>query len=97
VTPTNVHRGAMVLLLVIIAVGALDAASGRVWDHFVVFVLAGIVQGLLLLTLAGGRPAVPLRSDLVSWLRQRAARTGEPMELIADRCIASARADLEYD
>ena len=86
----------MALLLVIIVVGALDAAAGGVWDHFVVFVLAALVQALLLLTLEGRRPAVPLRSDLVGWLRERAATTGEPMELIADRCIADARADLEH-
>ena len=94
-TPTARHKGAMVTLLVIIAVGALDAAAGRVWDHLVVFVLAGFVQGLLLLGLQGHRPAVPIRSDLVAWLRQRAALTGESMEQIADRCIASVRVDLD--
>ena len=96
-TPTTRQKGAMVMLLVITGVGALDAATGHVWDHLVVFVLAGIVQALLLLGLQAHRPAVPIRSDLVAWLRVRAATTGEPMERIADRCISSVRADLDRD
>jgi hypothetical protein len=95
VTPTTMHKVALATLLVITLVGAVDSAVGAVWDHFAVFVLAAAVQALLLLGVQGRRPSVPLRADLVRWLRTRAEATGEPLELIADRCIATARADLD--
>jgi hypothetical protein len=94
-TPSTMHKVALATLLVITLVGAGDAAVGGVWDHVAVFVLAAGLQLLLLLELQGRRPAVPLRADLVAWLRHRASETGEPMELVADRCIATARADLD--
>jgi hypothetical protein len=93
--PTALHRTALLMLLVVTVVGAVDAAIGGVWDHFVVFVLGSAVGAALLLTSVGRRPLVPLRADLVAWLRARASATGEPMEAIADRCIAEARADLD--
>lgn len=94
-TPTTMHKVALATLLVITLVGAGDAVVGEVWDHVAVFVLAAALQLLLFLELQGHRPAVPLRADLVAWLRHRASETGEPMELVADRCIATARADLD--
>ena len=93
--PTVLHRTALAMLVVVTAVGAADAAIGRVWDHFAVFGLATAVAFLLLLTVLGRRPSVPLRADLVAWLRDRAAATGEPLESLADRCVAAARADLD--
>ena len=93
--PTILHPTSLALLVAVTAVGAVDAAIGRVWDHFAVFVLATGVALLLLLTVLGRRPSVPLRADLVAWLRDRAAATGEPLEALADRCVASARADLD--
>ena len=94
-TPTFSHKAALAILLVITLIGAVDAVVGRVWDHLAVFLLAAGVEALLLLSLESRRPAVPIRADLVAWLRNRSATTGEPLERIADRCIASVRADLD--
>jgi hypothetical protein len=95
VAPTTLHKTAISMLLLVTLVGATDAVLGGVWDHFAVFALSAAVELSLLVALQGRRPAVPLRADLVAWLRERATRTGEPMELVADRCIAAARADLD--
>jgi hypothetical protein len=95
VVPTDLNRLILLLAVLVSAIGAFDAAIGRTWDLVVVFVLGAALQLALLIRLQFGRPAVPLRSDLVGWLRQRAAEHGEPMEALADRCVAAARADLE--
>ena len=44
---------------------------------------------------ATGCGAVPLRRDLVTWLRRRAATTGEPLEAVADRAVAAYRRRLD--
>ncbi len=54
---------------------------------------------LVLLVVAGAavlraRAAVPLRSDLSTWLRRQSASTGEPLGRLADRCVAAYRAGL---
>lgn len=94
--PTTLNKAAMAVLLVVTLVGAADAAIGQVWDQVAVFALAAGVELTLLAGMLTSRPPVPLRGDLVSWLRERSAATGEPLELIADRCIAAARADLDH-
>jgi hypothetical protein len=93
--PTDLNRLILLLAAVISAVGAADAMIGGTYDLVVVFSLGALLQIVLLLRLQFGRPAVPLRSDLVGWLRQRAAEHGEPMEALADRCVAAVRADLD--
>lgn len=93
--PTDLNRLILLLSTVVAIVGAVDALIGGEHDLVVVFVLAAVLQLVLLLRLQFGRPAVPLRRDLVAWLRQRSAEQGEPLEALADRCVASARAELE--
>lgn len=93
--PTDVNKLILALAVVVSAVGALDAAVGGQLDLVVVFALTGALQLALLLRLQSRRPAVPLRADLVGWLRDRAAAQGEPMTVVADRCIAACRADLD--
>ena len=93
--PTDLNRLILVLTALVSVVGAVDAAVGGHYDLVVVFSLGALLQLVLLARLRFGRPAVPLRADLVAWLRQRSAEHGEPMEALADRCVAAVRADLD--
>lgn len=94
-TPTAVNKLILALALVVAAVGAVDAAISRSYDLLVVFVLAGLLQLVLLLRLQSRRPAVPLRADLARWLEERSSAQGESMGALADRCVAACRADLD--
>ncbi|MDY7103105.1 MAG: hypothetical protein S0880_18135 [Actinomycetota bacterium] len=93
--PTARNRFVLVLAAITSAVGALDAAFSREWDLFAVFALTLLLLVVLLVQLGGRRQTVLLRADLVAWLRARASRTGEPMEAVAERAIATYR--LVYD
>ncbi|MFQ5948583.1 MAG: hypothetical protein ACE5KX_06970 [Acidimicrobiia bacterium] len=93
--PTRLHKVILITALFVALIGAIDAAVSREWDLFVVFILALALQVVLVLRLQAARPAVPLRGDLVRWLRERAAATGEPLEQLADRAVATYRADLQ--
>lgn len=93
-TPTLLNKSVVGVALAVASLGALDASVGRNWDLAVVFALLGCLNSVLLLRLQSRRPSIPIRADLVGWLRARSAATGEPLELIADRCIARTRADL---
>jgi hypothetical protein len=95
VAPTDLNKLILAMAVVVSMVGALDAAVGGQLDLVVVFVLATVLQLTLLLRLQSRRPAVPLRADLVGWLRDRAAAQGEPIGAVADRCVAACRADLD--
>jgi hypothetical protein len=95
VSPTDVNKLILAMAAVVCAVGAVDAGVGGDADLVAVFSLAGILQLALLVRLQGRRPAVPVRADLVAWLRDRAAADGEPIGAVADRCVAACRADLD--
>jgi hypothetical protein len=77
--------------------GALDAARGGDFDLVVVFGVVVGLQVVLLWRVATGRLPVAVRADLVAWLRDRHALTGEPLERIADRCVADYRATLDRE
>jgi ABC-type multidrug transport system fused ATPase/permease subunit len=85
------NRAVLVLTVAVAVVGAIDAAVSIEWDLFVVFVLVGLLQLVLLLRLSGRRPTVPVRADLVRWLRDRAAAEGESTERIVDRAVSAYR------
>ncbi|MGY1616188.1 hypothetical protein ACI797_05530 [Geodermatophilus sp. SYSU D00691] len=53
-----------------------------------------VLQLGALLAGARGRSAVALRPDLTAWLHRQAGATGEPVERLADRCVAAYRAGL---
>ncbi len=75
----------------IAVVGAIDAAIGRQWDALAIFCgLAAILIGLVVMS-RWGRPGVPVRADLVAWLRHRSLETAEPVGLVADRAISQYR------
>jgi hypothetical protein len=90
--PTTLHRAVLLTTSVVLAVGVADGIVSREWDLLAVFAMALALQLLLLARLSGRRPAVPIRRDLVSWLRNQAAVGGEPMEAVADRAISAHRA-----
>jgi hypothetical protein len=80
--------------MIVTGIAAIDAVLGRNWDIVVVGVLALALQAAVLIRFSAHRPAVPLRADLVRWLQDRAAVTGEPLEQMADRAVAFYRAEL---
>ena len=90
--PTTLHRAVLLMSSLVLSVGVIDSIVSRAWDFLAVFTMALALQVLLLVRLTGRRPAVPIRRDLVMWLRDRAALGGEPMEAVADRAISAYRA-----
>lgn len=90
--PTTLHRAVLLMSSLVLAVGVIDGIVSREWDFLAVFAMALALQLLLLARLSGRRPAVPIRRDLVGWLRDQAALGGEPMEAVADRAISAYRA-----
>lgn len=90
-------RRTLVLLTVsvlVTAAAAVDSAVEREWDGLTMLAVAVLAQLALVAGLRRGRRPVALRGDLAGWLAERAAATGEPMEHLADRCVASYRAGL---
>jgi hypothetical protein len=90
--PTTLNRLVLLMSSLVLAVGVIDGIASREWDFLAVFTAALALQLLLLARLSIRRPAVPIRRDLVAWLRDEAALRGEPMEAIADRAISSYQA-----
>ncbi len=94
---TQRNRILLWMSTLLMAIATVDALVAATWDLVLVLGLALIVQLIILLTLRGRRPVVPLRDDLYRWLEERSATTGEPFEFIADRCVAAYRAGLSRD
>jgi hypothetical protein len=92
--PNAVTRFLLWASVVIAVVGALDAGFDRDADLAVLFTGLAVLAAIQLLRLHVWRPAVPLRGDLVRWLTERSRISGEPVEHLADRAIASYRASL---
>lgn len=96
--PTTLNRAVLLMTSLVLAVGVIDGIVSREWDFLAVFAVALVLQLLLLARLGSRRPAVPIRRDLVTWLRDQSTLAGEPLESVADRAIAAYRAgfsDLE--
>ena len=89
--PTTLHRAVLLMSSIVLAVGVIDGIVSREWDFLAVFAIALALQLLLLARLTGRRPAVPIRRDLVVWMRDQAALGGEPMDAVADRAISAYR------
>jgi hypothetical protein len=90
--PTALNRLVLLMSSLVLAVGVIDGIVSHEWDFLAVFVAALALQLLLLARLSSRRPAVPIRRDLVAWLRDEAALRGEPMEAVADRAVSAYRA-----
>jgi membrane protein implicated in regulation of membrane protease activity len=92
VSPSLPAQVLSVATLVVALIGVLDALATRAWDLAAVLGLVVVLQLAVLSRARGRRRAVPVRDDLVRWLRSRSALSGEPVEVVADRAIASYRA-----
>ena len=94
IVPTQRNKLLGVLVAVITVVALVDAALAGTWDLVVVLGLGLLAQLGLIVSLHAPRATVSLRGDLFQWMDERAAATGEPVERIADRCVAAYRAEL---
>lgn len=90
-SPTSTARMLVIGLLVVALIGAVDSAIGDEWDLSVLFALLAAMSAALTVRLEWRRPALPIRRDLVVWLRDRAAVSGEPLTALADRALSSYR------
>lgn len=90
-SPSPTVRALVGSLLVVAGVGVVDAFIGAEWDLFGLFALLVAITAGLVAHLEGQRPPVPVRRDLVAWLRERSAVSGEPIGAVADRALASYR------
>ncbi|GMQ98847.1 MAG: hypothetical protein BMS9Abin17_1376 [Acidimicrobiia bacterium] len=88
-SPTASVRLLVSAVIVVALVGVVDAGIGNEWDLFVLFSLLLGFGAVLALKLESRRPAIPVRRDLVRWLRDRASASGEPMSAVTDRAIAT--------
>jgi len=88
-SPTATTRLLVFSAIVVALVGAVDAGIGGEWDLFVLFVGILAIATALGLRLESRRPAVPVRRDLVAWLRDRSSISGEPLSTVTDRAIAT--------
>jgi hypothetical protein len=93
-SPNHLNKSLLALGAVAAAIGGLDAVASQAWDLAVLFLVLTAVHVALAIRFHLRRPPIPLRADLVGWLRERAVATGEPIEVLADRCVATYRAEL---
>jgi membrane protein implicated in regulation of membrane protease activity len=93
-TSGTVNRVLVLAVLVVGLVGLLDAAIGRTWDLTVLFAVVAVLASVLLLRGLGDRRTVDLRADLAAALTGRSRRTGEPVDQVVDRAVATYLAAL---
>jgi hypothetical protein len=84
----------LVVALVPAGVGLVDVLRNGDSDLVLVLTALLILLAAALATALRDRRAVELRPDLAGGLRTQSAATGEPVERLADRCVAAYRAGL---
>ena len=83
--------------VVLALIAALDAFRGDHWDQFA---MLGLLVALLVGAIAVDtrrRASVRLRPDLLSWVRDHAARTDDEPPRVVDRALAAYRAEMLPD
>ena len=88
-SPTATTRLLVFSAVVVAFIGAVDAGIGGEWDLFVLFVGILAIAVVLGSRLESRRPAIPVRRDLVAWLRDRSSISGESFSTVTDRAIAT--------
>lgn len=88
-SPTGIVKLLVTANLVVLSIGLVDAAISGEWDLFVLFVVGFGLGVALFVRFESRRPAVPIRRDLVAWLRDRASVSGESLATVTDRAIAT--------
>ena len=88
-SPTGTTKMLVAAGAITLTIGSIDAGISGEWDLFVLFVVGLGLNLTLLLRLQSRRPAVPIRRDLVAWLRDRASVSGESLSAVTDRAVAT--------
>ena len=88
-SPTGIVRMLVTASIVVLTIGSIDSGISGQWDLFVLFVIALGLSMALLFRVESRRPAIPIRRDLVAWLRDRASTSGESLTEVTDRAIAT--------
>jgi hypothetical protein len=88
-SPTGIVKLLVAANVVVLTIGSIDAGISGNWDLFVLFLVSLGISLALLLRVESRRPAVPIRRDLVAWLADRAAVSGESLPTVTDRAIAT--------
>jgi hypothetical protein len=94
-SPSFGNRYLLLLALVVSGVGSAGAVVVQQWDLLTIFAMLNLLLVILAIRATGLRAPLPVRTDLVAWLRQRAATHGESLDAVADRAIASYRDRLD--
>ena len=88
-SPTGIVKLLVGANLIVAIVGSVDAGISGEWDLFVLFAIGLGLSVALIMRLESSRPAIPVRRDLVAWLRDRASVSGESLTAVTDRAIAT--------
>lgn len=94
VNPTTATRLPLLAIGLVGLVGVIDATRDRSWDTGGLFAAVVVLALVLVARSSVHRPLVPLRADLVRWLRTRSEITGEPFDRVADRAVSTYRRQL---
>jgi hypothetical protein len=83
-------RVVLVVILLTAGVGIVDGALEPSWDLVALFaVVALLAAGLLVARPRQHHRETTLRDDLALELERRASRSGEPVEQVTDRAVAT--------
>jgi hypothetical protein len=88
-SPTGTVKMLIFANVVVMGVGFVDAGIGGQWDLFALFAIGLGLGVALLFRVESRRPSIPIRRDLVAWLRDRASLSGQPLTTVTDRAIAT--------
>ncbi len=91
---TRLLFGAVLLLL---AVGGVDALTDRQFDSVAIFAMAATGVIIVMVRVVFLRPVVRIRPDHVVWLHERAVDGEESVAAVVDRAIGAHRAGLTGD
>lgn len=87
----------LLLAMVCVGVGAIDAAIGQHWDLLIIFAVVALLLAAMWVRQRVHRTSVTLRPDLAHWIEHRAASAGEPFDDVLDRAVATFRHGIVAD
>lgn len=87
----------LLLAMVGVGVGVVDAAIGRQWDLLAIFIAVAVLLVAMWVRQRIHRVSVTLRPDLAHWIEHRAASAGEPFDDVLDRAVATFRHGIVAD
>jgi hypothetical protein len=93
-TPSTHNRVVLVLIAAVTVVGVIDGVVSGDADVVALFALVLLGLAIIWARISWHRPAVPVRSDLVTWMEERAIEGGESVDSVVDRAVAAYRSGL---